>query len=120
MRTKKRTRTYTDWGPYGVEVSDGAIIAVRPHDENPDPSAIGKSFEDSVHHRSRITQPAIREGWLERGAEPFVSVSCDKALDLAASELGRIKHEHGNEAIFAGSYGWASAGRLHHAQSQIH
>lgn len=128
-QTKKRTRTFTHWGAYDVEVSGGAIIAVHPHDEDPDPSAIGKSFEDSVHHRARITQPAIRKGWLERGpaahgggrgAEPFVSVSWDKALDLAASELGRIKHEHGNEAIFAGSYGWASAGRFHHAQSQIH
>jgi len=128
-QTNKRRRTFTHWGAYDVEVSGGKITAVHPHDEDPDPSAIGKSFEDSVHHRARITQPAIRKGWLERGpaahgggrgAEPFVSVSWDKALDLAASELGRIKHEHGNEAIFAGSYGWASAGRFHHAQSQIH
>jgi biotin/methionine sulfoxide reductase len=27
--------------------------------------------------------------------------------------------EHGNESIFTGSYGWASAGRFHHAQSQL-
>jgi biotin/methionine sulfoxide reductase len=27
---------------------------------------------------------------------------------------------HGNRAIFGGSYGWGSAGRFHHAQSQIH
>ena len=27
---------------------------------------------------------------------------------------------HGNEAIYGGSYGWASAGRFHHAQSQLH
>ena len=27
---------------------------------------------------------------------------------------------HGNEAIYGGSYGWASAGRFHHAQSQVH
>ena len=27
---------------------------------------------------------------------------------------------HGNESIYGGSYGWASAGRFHHAQSQIH
>ena len=31
----------------------------------------------------------------------------------------RIRTTHGNEAIFAGSYGWASAGRFHHAQSQL-
>ncbi len=131
MSTKapRRTRTYTHWGAYDVEVADGAIVAVHPHDEDPDPSDIGKSLEDSVHHRTRIMQPAVRKGWLERGPEkhgggrgdePFVAVSWEKALDLAASELGRVKALHGNEAIFAGSYGWASAGRFHHAQSQIH
>ena len=129
MEGRRRTRTYTHWGPYDVEVEDGAIVAVHPHDEDPDPSAIGKSFEDSIHHRTRIAQPAVRKGWLERGPEhhgggrgtdPFVQVGWDEALDLAARELGRVKELHGNEAIFAGSYGWASAGRFHHAQSQIH
>jgi len=129
MQPGKRTRTFTHWGPYDVEVTDGAITAVHPHADDPDPSPIGQSFEDSVHHQSRIMQPAVRKGWLERGPErhaggrgeePFVSVSWDKALDLVASELGRIRETHGNEAIFAGSYGWASAGRFHHAQSQIH
>jgi biotin/methionine sulfoxide reductase len=125
----KRTRTYSHWGAYDVEVSNGAITAVHPHEDDPDPSLIGQSFVDSIHHQSRIMQPAVRKGWLERGAkahgggrgaEPFVAVSWDKALDLVASELGRVKGTHGNEAIFAGSYGWASAGRFHHAQSQIH
>ncbi|CCF18290.1 Trimethylamine-N-oxide reductase (Cytochrome c) [Pseudorhizobium banfieldiae] len=27
---------------------------------------------------------------------------------------------HGAEGVFGGSYGWSSAGRFHHAQSQIH
>ena len=34
-------------------------------------------------------------------------------------ELGRVKRDFGNQAIFGGSYGWASAGRFHHAQSQL-
>ena len=37
-----------------------------------------------------------------------------------AGELGRVRDDYGNQAIFAGCYGWASAGRFHHAQSQIH
>ncbi len=125
----KRTRTYTHWGAYDVEVADGCITAVHSHEEDPDPSAIGESFEDSIHHRSRIMEPAVRKGWLERGAknhgggrgaESFVSVSWETALDLVAGELERVKKTHGNEAIYAGSYGWASAGRFHHSQSQIH
>ena len=32
---------------------------------------------------------------------------------------GASRDEYGNEAIFGGSYGWASAGRFHHSQSQL-
>src|SRR3546814_9329387 len=39
---------------------------------------------------------------------------------MAAAELERIKAAHGNSAFYAGSYGWASAGRFHHANSHIH
>ena len=31
-----------------------------------------------------------------------------------------MKDTHSNRAIFGGSYGWSSAGRFHHAQSQVH
>ena len=31
-----------------------------------------------------------------------------------------MKDEFGNASIFAGSYGWSSAGRLHHAKSLLH
>ena len=44
----------------------------------------------------------------------------DEALDMAAQEIARVIAERGNTSIFAGSYGWASAGRFHHAQSQLH
>ena len=36
-----------------------------------------------------------------------------------AGELKRVIREHGNRAIFGGSYGWATAGRFHHAQYQL-
>jgi biotin/methionine sulfoxide reductase len=70
----------------------------------------------------------VRRGWLEhgpgptdrRGRDPFVEVGWDEALDLLAAELARVRASAGNEAIFGGSYGWASAGRFHHAQSQLH
>jgi hypothetical protein len=38
---------------------------------------------------------------------------------LASKELLRVKNDFGNSAIYAGSYGWASAGRFHHAKSQL-
>ncbi len=70
----------------------------------------------------------IRAGWLDRGpgpdghrgAEPFVPVSWPTAIDLLARELRRVYDAHGGRAVYGGSYGWSSAGRFHHAQSQLH
>ena len=47
-------------------------------------------------------------------------MSWEDSIELAANELIRVKNDFGNEAIFGGSYGWASAGRFHHSQSQLH
>jgi len=75
-----------------------------------------------------VAQPVIRRGWLERGprsdaargSDEYVPVSWKDALDLTAGEFARIRQEYGCQAIFGGSYGWSSAGRFHHAQSQVH
>ena len=127
--TRKRTRTLTHWGVYDIDVEDERIVAAHPWVDDPDPSNIGLSIPSAIHHESRITQPMVRSGWLEhgprsngggRGTEPFVPVSWDRAFELVATELQRVKDTHGNKAIYGGSYGWASAGRFHHALSQIH
>ena len=127
--TSSLHRTTTHWGAYDAEVVDGEIVRMRPIVNDPDPSPIGNSLIDAIAHPNRVAQPMIRKGWLEngpegprggRGNEPFVAVSWDRALDLAATELERVRRDYGNESIYAGSYGWASAGRFHHAQSQIH
>ena len=55
-----------------------------------------------------------------RGADEFVPVSWDEALDRLAAELRRVYAKHGPHAVFGGSYGWASAGRFHDAQHQLH
>jgi len=121
--------TSTHWGVYDVAVENGRIVGITPFDKDPDPSPIGQSLPAAVTSPTRIRRPAVRKSWLEhgpgaardkRGAEPFVEVSWDEALDLVARDLKRVIAEHGNNAIFAGSYGWSSAGRFHHAQSQVH
>lgn len=125
----KVTPFSTHWGTYFAEVRDGKLEGVRDYSDDPDPAVIGPGIIDMVEHPTRIIQPMVRKTYLEqgpdgdragRGREPFVAVSWDEALDLAASELERVRTMHGNESIFGGSYGWASAGRFHHAQSHIH
>jgi biotin/methionine sulfoxide reductase len=119
----------THWGTYYAEVEGGRLKAVRDWEADPDPAEIGPGIVDMVEHPTRVARPVIRKGFLERGRnsdrsgrgrEPFVAVPWDEALDLAAGELKRVTAEHGNEAVYGGSYGWASAGRFHHAQSQVH
>jgi biotin/methionine sulfoxide reductase len=124
----EKFRTATQWGIYDMLVSDGQIVGVENIPEDPAPSPLGDALVDGVQHPLRIKEPAIRRGWLEnedrsrhkRGADEFVTVSWDEALELAAGEIKRVAEEQGNKSIFAGSYGWASAGRFNHAQSQLH
>ena len=121
--------TSTHWGNYLLEKTGGRVTAVTPVGDDTNPSPIGRSLVDSQHSGCRIARPSIRRGYLDkrwqsdgakRGAEPFVEVPWDEALDLAAEALGRVKDNYGNASIYGGSYGWASAGRFHHSQSQLH
>ena len=121
--------TSTHWGVYDVTVEQGEVTRVEPFPHDPDPSPIGLSLVGTVTGPVRIRRPAVRKSYLEggpgaarhlRGAEPFVEVSWDEALALVSSELKRVIASHGNASVFAGSYGWSSAGRFHHAQSQVH
>ena len=125
----RRVPSATHWGHFEVEVCDGDIVAVHPSKHDPDPSPILQSIPDTLRHPTRIEAPMIRSGYLKqgpgqtnelRGNDRFVPVAWDHALDLLATELDRVKSAYGNESIYAGSYGWASAGRFHHAQSQAH
>jgi biotin/methionine sulfoxide reductase len=121
--------TSTHWGVYDVTVERGEVTRVEPFAHDPDPSPIGLSLVGTVTGPVRIRRPAVRKSYLEggpgaarhlRGAEPFVEVSWEEALALVSSELKRVIASHGNASVFAGSYGWSSAGRFHHAQSQVH
>ena len=118
--------TSSHWGAFEVDVEDNRIVGTRAFSEDPHPSLIPDILPAAVHHKSRVARPSIRRRWLEtrqrdgRGSDDFIELSWDEALDIAAEEIERARREHGNEAIFGGSYGWGSAGRFHHAQSQVH
>lgn len=121
--------TSTHWGVYEVDARDGQVEALLPFRHDPDPSPIGAGMAAALRSRSRVLRPAIRQSVWERGvgaererrgAEPFVEVTWEEALDFVAGELRDVRARFGNEAIYASSYGWSSAGRFHHAQSQIH
>ena len=76
-----------------------------------------------VHSPLRIARPAVRKGWRKgdprSGTDEFEEVSWPVALDLVAGEIQRVRARFGASAIFGGSYGWSSAGRLHHARTLV-
>lgn len=116
------------WGAFTAEVADGRLLAARPFPGDPNPPALLASMPDAVHAPTRIDRPHVRRGWLHgdrrggtpRGGEAFVPVDWDTAVRLVAGEVARVRDAHGPAAIFGGSYGWASAGRFHHARTQLH
>ncbi|WP_420831917.1 molybdopterin-dependent oxidoreductase [Mycolicibacterium austroafricanum] len=118
----------THWGAFSATVEAGEITAVAPVAGDDDPSVALGNLPGSVRHISRVTTPAVRRGWLDhgpgpddsRGADDFVAVTWDELTELLGDELRRVIDTHGNGAIYGGSYGWSSAGRFHHAQSQVH
>ncbi|MCY4547990.1 MAG: molybdopterin-dependent oxidoreductase [Defluviicoccus sp.] len=120
--------TGAHWGIYDVLVADGRVVGARPWEEDPDPAPLNAALPELVDHPTRIARPMVRAGYHNagprsdtagRGAEPFVPVSWERALDLVAGELQRVKRAHGNEAIYAGSYGWASSGKIHHPRTLV-
>lgn len=119
----------THWGSFRASVRDNKIQSLKPFEGDTNPSRILESIAPAIDHRLRVEAPAIREGYLNpktrhdaslRGRDRFVEVSWDRATAIVAEELQRTIEEKGNKSIFAGSYGWSSAGRFHHAQSQLH
>ena len=123
----KTTALLTHWGPFLVDTEGDALVAVRGHPDDPDPSPLGQALHQA--RECRIARPAVRRSWLEdgpgsrtelRGREPFVEVEWDEALDLVAGELARVRDAYGHRSIYGGSYGWSSAGRFHMSSNQIH
>src|SRR5262245_31299946 len=128
MSHPHRYSSLSHWGALSALVEEGRVVRCEPFPLDPAPSPMLAAIPAMVHSPLRIARPAVRAGWLRdragndpalRGGEPFVEVGWDVALRLVARELARVRHEHGAGGIFGGSYGWASAGRLHHARTLV-
>lgn len=113
------------WGAFSAVVEHGRFVHAEPFALDPSPSPLLAALPEMVYSNTRVARPSVREGWLKRrdrirtGHDAYVAVDWDTALQLVATELARVRAEHGAGAIFGGSQGWASAGRLHHAGTQL-
>lgn len=127
-QTTKGVISGSHWGVFRAEVRDGRAVAFTPWEGDPTPSKQLPGVLDSIYSPTRIKYPMVRRAWLEQGpgADPdgrgsgdFVRVSWEKALDLVAAELVRVREQHEATAIFGGSYGWKSPGKLHNCRTLL-
>ena len=115
--------TASHWGLFYAKRKDGRLVAVRPFEGDRAPSPNLSSLVEHPYSSARIQTPMVRRGYLEkgsasragRGADEYVPVSWDKALDLAAGELRRIYETYGPSAVWGRSYGWKSTGSVNNA-----
>ena len=115
--------TASHWGLFYAKTKDGRLVAVRPFEGDRAPSPNLSSLVEHPYSSARIQTPMVRRSYLEkgsasragRGADEYVPVSWDKALDLAAGELRRIYETYGPSAVWGRSYGWKSTGSVNNA-----
>src|SRR5260370_37898671 len=111
------------WGAFTALVEDGRVVGCEPFARDPAPSNMLDALPAMVHSPLRMAGPAFREGRREAkertGADRSREVSGEEALAAVASELARVREAFGHAAILGGSYGWSSAGRVHHARSLL-
>ena len=121
----QRFQQLAHWGAFTAVVEDGRFVRAEPFVHDAAPSPLLGNMPAMVYSPLRIARPAVRKAWLEKrdraraGTDEFVEVAWDVALKLVADELARVRTERGAEGIFGGSYGWSSAGRFHHARTQV-
>ncbi len=120
--------TGSHWGVFHAKVEGGTWTEIRPWEKDPHPSHQLPGIMDSVLSPSRIKYPMVRRAYLEggpgakpetRGANDFVRVSWDQAIELVTKELKRVSETYGPTGIFAGSYGWMSPGKLHNCRNLL-
>jgi biotin/methionine sulfoxide reductase len=122
-----RKTSFCHWGAFEAVIKDDRLISAQPINGSGADAGMIAAWPALVHSPLRIDRPHVRRGFLDRGfgsgqgrgREEMVPVSWDVALDLVAAELRRVYDSHGPKSVFGGSYGWSSAGRFHHARTQI-
>lgn len=114
------------WGFGPVHVKGGRIERFEAFNKDQASSLLMQSAAQQPYNRARIRYPMVRKSFLEkgykaggqgRGAEPFVRVSWEKAAELIAGELKRVKETYGVESIYAASPAWMSPGSVNNARN---
>ena len=84
-----------------VHVKDGRVTKLEPDPEHPHNKGQlcvrGHSGIELLYHPDRLNYPLKRVG--QRGTGKWQRISWEEALDTVATNLGKIKEQHGPESI---------------------
>jgi len=82
-------------------VKDGVVIKVEGTKENPHNEGTlcskGAASRQYIYHKDRLRSPLLRKG--PKGSGQFNPISWEKALDLIAERLQKIRKESGPESV---------------------
>lgn len=121
--------TAAHWGGLKVTVEKGRIVKSENIFKNYMSNSLQTTVEDLVYAEDRIKYPMVRKSYLKdpnnskpelRGSEEWVRVSWDEAIKLAADQMKSTRKTLGPSGIFAGSYGWKSAGNFQNSRTLLH
>jgi len=126
VNNAKKILTTSHYGAFYAVVEDGKFVRTIPYEKDNHPSPMIEAMPDRVYTPTRVKYPYVREGFLKhgyksdttkRGKEKFVRVSWDKAFELVANEIKRVQKTTGPDSIYAGCYGWWTAGNMHNVRN---
>lgn len=117
--------TGAHWGVLKLKVKNGKVISSQNAMPNQTLNPLQTVTSDLIYSDSRVLYPMVRKSYLQnpdkpkpelRGKDEWVRVSYDDAIKLIANELKKTRKDKGTSAVFGGSYGWYSPGRMHNAR----
>lgn len=118
--------TAAHWGALNVTVENGRVTKSEGSLAKNHQNELQDVVADQIYSPVRVKYPMVRKGYLEgnpdttlRGCDEWVRISWDKAFDLVANDIQRVREKYGSEAIFGGSYGWYSCGSLHASRTLL-
>lgn len=117
--------TGAHWGILKLKIKNGKVISSENAIANQTLNPLQTVTSDLIYGDSRVLYPMVRKSYLQnpdspkpelRGKDEWVRVSYNDAIKLIANELKKTRKEKGASAVFGGSYGWYSPGRMHNAR----
>lgn len=125
LEESKKVTSATHWGTYDVTIKNGQIEEVSPMFWEAHKSPLQSALKSRTYNQTRVEYPYVREGFLKnrhksdttkRGAEKFIRVSWEEVNQILFEELTRVQKTHGQDSVYAGSYGWYGAGKVNNPQ----